>query len=408
MKKTNVIKPIHPFPARMASAIVIKRLQKERKHRRTLRILDPMSGSGTTLALASNLGHKAIGFDKDPLAVLLSKVWCSVVDKVRAERTAANVRKRAEQRVQYMSLRDAYPAGADNETKRFVRYWFDATNRKQLAALSLAISRVHDNTLRPLLWCAFSRLIVTKTVGASLAMDVSHSRPHKTYSQAPLRPLGCFEESVKKILDRLPSDKEKKRIAALVEEGDARELPLSDNSVDLVITSPPYLNAIDYLRGHRLTLVWLGYSVSELRTVRSSSIGSETSSPPFSEPHLEKALSKMGKIQALSTRDQGIARRYIRDMDLVLRETRRVLKKTGRAVFVVGDSTIRGTFLQNSKGIKCLAKNNGFSVISSSRRVIPDTSRYLPPPSRSRSTQLGGRMREEVVITLGQQIRTTR
>lgn len=57
---------------------------------------------------------------------------------------------------------------------------------------------------------------------------------------------------------------------------DARHLAsIADTSIDVVITSHPYLNAIHYLRGHRLSLVRLGYSLSELRAIRVGSIGAE-------------------------------------------------------------------------------------------------------------------------------------
>jgi hypothetical protein len=46
-----------------------------------------------------------------------------------------------------MALSDAYPRSANDETKAFVRYWFDNTNRIQLAALSDSISRIHDSSL---------------------------------------------------------------------------------------------------------------------------------------------------------------------------------------------------------------------------------------------------------------------
>jgi hypothetical protein len=47
-------------------------------------------------------------------------------------------------------------------------------------------ARVHDEATRDVLWCGFSRLIITKSAGASLAMDLSHSRPHKEFTRAPV------------------------------------------------------------------------------------------------------------------------------------------------------------------------------------------------------------------------------
>jgi tRNA G10 N-methylase Trm11 len=74
---------VHPFPARMAPAVALKAVSGKR---RKLTVLDPMSGSGTVLAAARAKGHYAIGVDLDPLAVLLSKVWCTSVDRAPVQK----------------------------------------------------------------------------------------------------------------------------------------------------------------------------------------------------------------------------------------------------------------------------------------------------------------------------------
>jgi len=56
---------------------------------------------------------------------------------------------------------------------------------------------------------------------------------------------------------------------------DVRNIPITDGFIDVVITSPPYLNAIDYLRGHKLSLAWLGYKISDIIPIRSNNIGAE-------------------------------------------------------------------------------------------------------------------------------------
>jgi hypothetical protein len=133
-------RPVHPFAARMAASIPWKELRRP-THRR-LRVLDPMAGSGTTVVVARALGYEAIGFDTDPLAVLLARVWCSDVNEAAALKTAAIVCDAARQLSGRIPLGDAYPVSADQETRAFVRYWFDRTNRRQLAALARTIMEV--------------------------------------------------------------------------------------------------------------------------------------------------------------------------------------------------------------------------------------------------------------------------
>ena len=65
-----MIRSIHPFPARMAPDLAMERLKNIR---RGALVLDPMAGSGTVLRQATELGHRALGFDTDPLAVLMAK-----------------------------------------------------------------------------------------------------------------------------------------------------------------------------------------------------------------------------------------------------------------------------------------------------------------------------------------------
>jgi SAM-dependent methyltransferase len=381
----------------MASSIVWQRLRRAKKD---LRVLDPMAGSGTTIVVSRLLGHRALGFDTDPLALLIAQAWSSDVNRENFRRTASRVLVDAKKKARTIPIREAYPRGSDEETRAFIRYWFDPTNRRQLAALSFAIRKVRDKNCKTLLWCAFSRLIITKSVGASLAMDVSHSRPHKTYRTAPLRPFTKFLESVEAVLRGSHFIDDFEHPIAVVRNGDARKLPVRSRSIDVVITSPPYLNAIDYLRGHKFSLVWMGHRIADIRRLRSGNVGAELSGGLLAgHPFVDRALEEMGDIQRLEPRLRGMLARYVVDMDSVVSEISRVLKRKGEAVFVVGDSTIRETFVQNSRCLVFLGDRNGLRLRSMRRRSLPDSRRYLPPPGRRMSGKLlRARMREEVVL----------
>ena len=394
-------RPIHPFPARMAASIPWNELGVPRK--RPLRVLDPMAGSGTTVVVARALGHESIGFDTDPLAVLLAGVWCNDVDESLLLRVARQVCDVAAARVGRIPLREAYPVEADEETRAFVRYWFDRTNRRQLAALARAISEVRGKAIRDLLWCAFSRMIITKQAGASLALDVAHSRPHRVPEKNLIRPLDHFVRAVRAVLAAAPfKTGGPPRPRATVKIGDARNLPLSDSSIDVVVSSPPYLNAIDYLRGHKFSLVWMGHGVGELRRVRAGNIGTEVSAnADLENPAITRALGRMGELDRLPPRQRKWLARYVGDMDRAIGELARVLVRGGRAVLVVGDSTMRGVYVRNSAGLATLAERHGFEVARRRRRNLPPNRRYLPPPSsRESGPMLQSRLRTEVLLDL--------
>src|SRR5689334_4591917 len=118
----NRLRPIHPFPARMATGFVWRHLPEAGER---LRVLDPMAGSGTSMVTARLRGHEAVGFDRDPLAVLIASAWAADVDVTNTKKRASEVLERAKKRFRKLSQREAYPRGASDETKEFVRYWFD-------------------------------------------------------------------------------------------------------------------------------------------------------------------------------------------------------------------------------------------------------------------------------------------
>jgi hypothetical protein len=364
--------------------------------KRSLRVLDPMAGSGTVLAVARAKGHKALGIDLDPLAVLQASVWTRVIDKRQVVAKAVEILARARLRYKDLTPGDAYPRGSDEDT----------TARRQLTALSLSISGVRDSRVRDVLWCGFSRLIISKSAGASRAMDLSHSRPHRKYHKAPVKPFDRFLTAVDVVVEScLGKDASRSGPSTTVTRGDARRVKLKAGTVDLVLTSPPYLNAIDYMRCSKFSLVWMGYCVGYLRQIRAESVGTEAASDAARNAQWVKEIVRELRLRpALSKRHDALLARYVWDMGQAVGEVSRVLKRGGRAVYVVGDSTVRGTFISNSKVVSAVAVRHRLTLKSRQSRSLPDNRRYLPPPKSKGSTRgLNGRMRREVVLEFQKQ-----
>jgi len=393
--------PVHPFPARMAPGIALAAISNATK---PLRVLDPMVGSGTVVALARLKGHKAIGVDIDPLAVLISRVWTNAVKAEEAKSKAREVLARAKKIFAQTKQSEAYPSGSDRETRRFVCYWFDGYARRQLCSLAIAITRVRNHATRDVLLCALSRLIITKQSGASLALDLSHSRPHKAFRRAPVKPFRKFLAAVDHVAENCVNKKGTNRgPAPRVYLGDARNLPVRGGSIDLVVTSPPYLNAIDYIRCSKFSLVWMGYRIPDLRELRGESVGAEAAKSDLKDdPGIQDIVVGLNLKPGLKRRDEAVLARYIEDMRSAMREVARVLAPGGKAVYVIGENTVRGTYIRNSRIICDIARSCGLKLKERRIRNLPANRRYLPPPSaRRKSASMDGRMRREVVLAFG-------
>ncbi|WP_374411613.1 hypothetical protein [Novosphingobium colocasiae] len=240
-----------------------------------------------------------------------------------------------------------------------------------------------------------SRIIVTKEQAASLARDTSHSRPHRVVRSIPYDVFKGYDRSLSAIRKQLLVSPPPGNVKVAL--GDARRMSsIADQSVDAVVTSPPYLNAIDYLRGHRLALVWLGWTIPELRKIRSNSIGAERGAGTDSaSDEIAVIVNAMVASSDLSTRHINMIRRYAKDLWALLSEVARVLKSQSKATFVVGNSCLTGVFVKNAEGVATAARLLGLSEDTRSERDLPQANRYLPVTG----TLLAKRMRTETVLT---------
>lgn len=386
------LSPIHPFPARMAPELARHSLKTVPEHGY---VLDPMCGSGTVARAAVEAGLQCVGRDIDPLAVLMARVWTTPLETSRICIDAENLVRAAKALPSSVIERTTDP-----ETERFISYWFAPRQERALARLATVL-RQHNEITQDALAIALSRIIISKEMMASLARDTSHSRPHRVACSNDFDVYAGFLRAAHHVAARLEPSLIKGR--ADIRCADARTLEdVEDERFDLALTSPPYLNAIDYLRGHRLALVWLGYEMGPLREIRSASVGAERILPEAEAPQdiLRFVIAQAGS--TLDSRHWGWIRRYAFDMDAVLRRLGRVVKRNGHVVMVLGNSFLRGARVDNAGLIEALAERIGFQIQDRHVREIPARRRYLPPPGSGRGA-LDVRMRTETVLTFNVQ-----
>ena len=364
-------------------------------------VLDPMMGSGTAVVEALLEGRQGVGLDLDPLALRLSCVKTTPLDIDDLRNAGYKVISRANALLSNgKTIERELVRRFDERTKAFIDYWFFPTTQRELMALVRAFEDVTNAATRRFLQLTFSSIIVTKSGGVSRARDLAHSRPHLDETKVPKNALEQFSLRLRKNLASIAQLKTNGTIAAPLA-GDARSMSFADQVIDLIVTSPPYANAIDYMRAHKFSLVWFGESVADLSELRARYIGAERIG------HIQDAALPNRPeeiIRLLTERDSSkaaILHKYFVEMKAALAEMHRVLRDDSAAIVVVGTSMMRGIDVQTHYCLADIAASLGFDVVGVVQRILDRNKRMMPARfGKKTDSMIEQRMHEEYVIGL--------
>jgi hypothetical protein len=143
----------------------------------------------------------------------------------------------------------------------------------------------------------------------------------------------------------------------------------------------------------------MGHSIASLRSLRTESVGTESSGPELQDDeNIREIVEGLDLRPDLPEKNEAIIAHYVRDMRSAIREVSRVLIPGGKAVYVVGENTIRGTYVRNSKIVTAVAESCGLRLAERHARALPDHRRFLPAPAGHGSAEMDHRMRREVVL----------
>lgn len=363
-------------------------------------VLDPMMGSGTAVVEAFLCSRRAIGFDIDPLSLLICRVKTRPVDLLQAAWAGHRVLNTATKSLQRSSGLDAEIAKRYSpESQEFIEYWFSKQTQRELMALLLAIEKESDEALVDFLRVVFSSIIITKSGGVSRAYDLAHSRPHRVETKPYRDSLKAFERRLSRtaaLLSQLPKNGK----TVLIKQHDCRQrMPVRDNSVDLIVTSPPYANAIDYMRAHKFSLVWFGEDIRRLSLLRSTYIGAEKIENRDTSPLPSLVRRAMANLEAKDPKRAKVVTQYFTDMRLALKGMFRVLGERRCCILVVGPSTIRGQLIKTHALLAHIAETIGFRTVEIAERNLDRNRRMLPAAfRRNNNSQIETRMHKEFIL----------
>jgi hypothetical protein len=360
-----------------------------------------MAGSGATLVEACLLGRKAIGVDLDPLALRQCRAKTTWLDPEQVHIAGQRVVDTALMWGRIGDPLTQFLGRLDAATRKFIDYWFKAETQKELSALVLAVEQETHPDLRVLFEVLISSVIVTKSGGVSMARDLAHTRPHRVDDKTPRNAIKMFETQLQHAVAAFKDVGGAPGWRGTVLPADSRHLPLADETVDLIVTSPPYANALDYMRAHKFSLVWLGQPIERLSTLRGEYIGSERSSNLNMGDLPETVQASVCNLAAIDPRKATVLGKYYHDMSLAIREMYRVIRSRRAVVMVVGPSTMRGLRIETHANLTDIARTIGFEVVGVERRPIDRDSRMMPARSHNNGQSLiEQRIHEEIVIGL--------
>jgi DNA modification methylase len=332
-------------------------------------VLDPFAGSGTTLVEARRAGAHALGTELLAPAVLAARVKTEFeLDPDALERAAARVLRAAERR-----RPGALPF------LRETRRQFPARNLTDLTRLRDALP-AEGAAVADALRLAFGRILIPSSL--------LHRSPCLGYSRRPPPTGPDVFDRYRAAVDEMATDL--RRLAersatwgprASVDRRDARDGRWPEGSVDLAVTSPPYVNGMDYVMNYKVDLAWLGYarSYADLASLRRAEVACDnlprretaaylaTSRAP--DPWLLEILPRIRENvlrKGSYRRDDvhGVVHRYFADLVPVLTGVARALRPRGRFVVVVGDSLLAGAYVPGDLILARIAASRGFSVES--------------------------------------------
>jgi len=349
-------------------------------------VFDPFGGCGTTLVEAKALGRKSMGFDINPVAKLITEAKITPLNPSSLENYLNKL-------VEYFNEPKNEKIFPEHSEK--INYWFSSSTQNELDKLYLAINKIKNHKVKKFYLCAFSQILknCSRWLMKSIKPQVD---PNKTSPDV----LATFLRHVKHMMSKnqefynlLKQSKNLETPAKMRLRDSTKRFPLQDDSVDLIVTSPPYVTSYEYADLHQLILLWLGDDhkrypqwskyVRRYQSFRKKFIGTKLAGHNRDKYFLGFFAHHTINQLPNNRRYAKSVAKYFFDMQKSIAEMYRVLKPGKKLCIIIGNTTLSGIEIKNAEVATEQMQEAGFTIKDIIKRKL---SNKMITPWRDRIT----------------------
>ncbi len=326
-------------------------------------ILDPWNGSGTTTEVASCLNFSVIGYDLNPAVKMLAQTRLACESHLsEAKKELANC------------IYSSAKTPIESDLPAF-RYWLTPPSIHYLATLKSKIVLIEDNIVQSLASISIVNAI-RRQLSNFKSKNPSWIRIAKQEHERIDLEIDKFESDSLIELDKFKmcyrqAGSPKKQRRVVIEMADAKKLPLANESIDAIITSPPYCTRIDYAVTTLVELAWLGIDTMQIQDLRSKLMGTPIvkkltlSLLPLLPPSVDSLLLEIKKHPSKASAAYYFKTyfQFFTDMQVAFKELHRVIRSQGKLCLVVQDSHYKEISIPLSILFQDMLKLEGFELI---------------------------------------------
>lgn len=356
-------------------------------------VVDPFCGSGTTMVTANMFHFDAIGFDANPLMTFVSKVkttWS--INTTTLNETIKIVSEKFLKRVKELSDNSFNNDFLKTMPKKELNQWLSPRLQQEVSLLKSIICDIKNKDLRDLFLIAMSKScfdasFVSLCPGTTFYpfrdkedfWNLFTDKIIQMHNDLKAIQIHNHFGNTKTIMDSCLNSKEY----------------IKENSIDFIITSPPYPNDLEYTRQTRLELYLLDFvkNMNDIQKIKRRMAKGSTKLI-FKESNSEIFIDKFDSVKKVSskifeqTKDKNwgfdyprMVKEYFGDMYLCIKEYFPLMKNDSHFLLVVGDQTIKGVFIPVCDILIEMAKEIGYkNCRKESFRIRRSTGHNIPLP----------------------------